>query len=115
MSDPTKLRPPSKASSEETIAQSVEPSLQDNKLATGAMPSPTNSVHEKSAGDYGEKSAQDFGGEETNKEKDATENTSHDGSPQEDEFEYPKKWTLAVITLALCLSVFCMALVCPIW
>lgn len=28
----------------------------------------------------------------------------------EDNYEYPKKWKLALITIALCLSVFCMAL-----
>jgi hypothetical protein len=28
-----------------------------------------------------------------------------------DEIEYPAKWRLALITIALCLSVFCMALV----
>jgi hypothetical protein len=28
----------------------------------------------------------------------------------EDDFEYPTKWKLAAITLALCLSVFCLAL-----
>lgn len=30
---------------------------------------------------------------------------------EEDEEEYPAKWRLALITMALCLSVFCMALV----
>lgn len=29
----------------------------------------------------------------------------------EDDFEYPTKWKLGAITVALCLSVFCMALV----
>jgi hypothetical protein len=28
----------------------------------------------------------------------------------DEEIEYPKSWKLALITLALCLSVFCMAL-----
>lgn len=32
---------------------------------------------------------------------------------EEDNEEYPKKWRLALITIALCLSVFCMALVSP--
>jgi hypothetical protein len=36
---------------------------------------------------------------------------SADAVDEEDDFEYPTKWKLAVITLALCLSVFCMALV----
>jgi hypothetical protein len=30
---------------------------------------------------------------------------------EEDDFEYPAKWRLTAITIALCLSVFCMALV----
>jgi hypothetical protein len=30
---------------------------------------------------------------------------------EEDGFEYPAKWRLTAITIALCLSVFCMALV----
>lgn len=30
---------------------------------------------------------------------------------EDDENEYPAKWRLALITIALCLSVFCMALV----
>ena len=29
----------------------------------------------------------------------------------DDDFEYPTKWKLTAITIALCLSVFCMALV----
>lgn len=35
------------------------------------------------------------------------ETTAHEG---EDEIEYPAAWRLAVVTMALCLSVFCMAL-----
>lgn len=30
---------------------------------------------------------------------------------EDDDFEYPTKWRLTAITIALCLSVFCMALV----
>lgn len=32
---------------------------------------------------------------------------------EEEQVEYPAKWRLTLITIALCLSVFCMALVCP--
>lgn len=32
---------------------------------------------------------------------------------QEDNTVYPAGWKLGLITIALCLSVFCMALVCP--
>lgn len=46
----------------------------------------------------------------------AAENTSKrnsqaSASDDEDDFEYPTKWKLGAITIALCLSVFCMALV----
>jgi hypothetical protein len=34
------------------------------------------------------------------------------GADEEDGFVYPKGLKLAAITTALCLSVFCMALVC---
>lgn len=34
------------------------------------------------------------------------------GEAEEDESEYPARWRLGLITIALCLSVFCMALVC---
>lgn len=33
------------------------------------------------------------------------------GNESDSEIEYPKSWKLALISLALCLSVFCMALV----
>jgi hypothetical protein len=33
------------------------------------------------------------------------------GNEEEDESQYPAKWRLALITIALCLSVFCRALV----
>lgn len=40
------------------------------------------------------------------------EQAAAEATPDEDEDEYPKAWKLAFITIALCLSVFCMALVC---
>jgi hypothetical protein len=36
---------------------------------------------------------------------------SANAEEEEDNFEYPAKWRLTAITIALCLSVFCMALV----
>lgn len=36
---------------------------------------------------------------------------NNDGDALEKEEEYPSSWRLALITIALCLSVFCMALV----
>lgn len=44
-----------------------------------------------------------------NAEKPAPAST-HDETDEEDDHEYPKAWKLGVITIALCLSVFCMAL-----
>lgn len=46
-------------------------------------------------------------------EKSSRPNSADGTTPQDDEddFEYPTKWKLAAITVALCLSVFCMALV----
>jgi hypothetical protein len=46
----------------------------------------------------------------------AVEQTASDSLPGDDDgnddnFEYPTAWRLAAITIALCLSVFCMALV----
>ncbi|EOD51089.1 putative mfs transporter protein [Neofusicoccum parvum] len=38
------------------------------------------------------------------------EQAAAEATPDEDEDEYPKAWKLAFITIALCLSVFCMAL-----
>jgi hypothetical protein len=34
-----------------------------------------------------------------------------EGQTEDDEQEYPAAWRLGLITIALCLSVFCMALV----
>jgi hypothetical protein len=36
------------------------------------------------------------------------------GEEEEDDYDYPKSWKLGLISAALCLSVFCMALVCGI-
>lgn len=36
--------------------------------------------------------------------------THHENGEEEDDLEYPKSWKLGLITVALCLSVFCVAL-----
>ena len=41
----------------------------------------------------------------------STKTESSHREKEEEEIEYPAKWRLALITIALCLSVFCMALV----
>lgn len=38
-------------------------------------------------------------------------NSTASASDEDDDFEYPKGFKVAAITIALCLSVFCMALV----
>ncbi|KAF2645802.1 MFS general substrate transporter [Massarina eburnea CBS 473.64] len=89
MSGQTGLRPASMANSDTTIAPTNAPSLVDTEKQPA--PSSVSSVQEK--------------GPET------TDAVSGAGEPEEaEEQEYPTAWKLAVITVALCLSVFCMAL-----
>lgn len=42
---------------------------------------------------------------------DAPNEKEIENEEEEEQIEYPAKWRLALITIALCLSVFCMALV----
>ena len=109
MSDLNKegLRPLSMADSEKTAAPSVEPSVFESKEIKEAresvIPSTTASVREKSAEPE----------DATAAEKKSTEDGAAEDN--EDGFEYPKAWRLAFISVALCLSVFCMALVSFNW
>jgi hypothetical protein len=48
--------------------------------------------------------------EEENQEDLEEENQVASPTDSDEEIEYPKSWKLGLITLALCLSVFCMAL-----
>ena len=94
------LRPSSMADSEKTATPSVPPTMTEEKkgVVETVLPAATAAV-------------------------DATRPITGDGaltsrpnsaaSPaeEEDAFEYPTKWKLAAISIALCLSVFCMALV----
>ena len=50
-------------------------------------------------------------GTANSKEQTVVGEADHGDEEVEDEDEYPKAWRLAVISIALCLSVFCMALV----
>jgi hypothetical protein len=88
------------ADSEKTAARSVG-DLEKKEMGVGesGLPSAAPSVHGKTPED---------------KEPEVNEKRNSRGSnyDEEDDFEYPTKWKLAIITLALCLSVFCMALVC---
>ncbi|XPT02149.1 MFS sugar transporter [Ascochyta lentis] len=92
------LRPISMADSEKTAARSVG-EFEKKEMAVGEsrLPSGAASVHERTTN---EKEAQ------VNEKR----NSRASNSDEEDDFEYPTKWKLAIITLALCLSVFCMAL-----
>jgi len=102
--------------SQTTVAAAQQPSVLDPKdgydtTAPSELPSATPSVHSASK----EKEAGVMETSEVTKEK---EEVPADGeassASEEDETDYPKAWKLAAITIALCLSVFCMALVRPI-
>lgn len=106
------LRPVSMADSESTVAHSKEPSfLEKKEPAESVMPSTAPSMREPSA----EPSALEEKEAKVQPDDKAAEQKStasaSDDDDDDDDFEYPKAWRLAVITLALCLSVFCMALV----
>jgi hypothetical protein len=93
------LRPVSMADSEKTAARSVG-DVEKKEMGVGEsrLPSAAPSVHEQPTG---EKEPQ------VNEKR----NSKASNSDDEDDFEYPTKWKLTIITIALCLSVFCMALV----
>ncbi|KAJ4301169.1 MFS sugar transporter [Kalmusia sp. IMI 367209] len=92
------LRPVSRADSEATTAaQSKEPSVMDYEKAEAVATSQAPSAREAS---YEPATAEP---------KDETV-VEADAMAEEEGQEYPKAWRLAVITIALCLSVFCMAL-----
>lgn len=92
------LRPASMTDSERTAARSVG-DLEKKEKGVGESGSPSRaaSIHERT---IDEKEAQ------VNEKR----NSTASNGDEEDDFEYPTKWKLAIITLALCLSVFCMAL-----
>jgi EmrB/QacA subfamily drug resistance transporter len=91
------LRPLSRADSEKTATRSVGDF--DTKDAS-VLPSEAPSVLDTTPGPNSS----------LDKEQ-ATDKVSPEGSDDDDDdFEYPTKWRLTAITLALCLSVFCMAL-----
>ena len=94
-----KLRPVSMTDSEKTAARSVgDVEKKDIDAGESGLPSAAASVHEKAA-------------DQKEPEVNEKRNSKASNSDEEDDFEYPTKWKLAVITTALCLSVFCMALV----
>ncbi|OAL53265.1 MFS transporter [Pyrenochaeta sp. DS3sAY3a] len=104
MGSPSKeLRPVSMADSEKTATQSHEPSVFGEKsLAESAIPATATSV-QASENIADEKAA-------VEEKTESKRNSTASATEEEDDFEYPTKGKLAAITLALCLSVFCMAL-----
>lgn len=105
------LRPASRKSlsgdSETTVARSVEPSVLDTKDAMDStMVSAAPSMREKSA----DPELVPVTVPEAAKENEAVVPAGSSDDDDEENFEYPKAWKLGIITLALCLSVFCMAL-----
>jgi hypothetical protein len=93
------LRPSSMADSEKTAAPSVQPTVIDEKKGAVETVAPAAGVAVDAA--------RPVTGEKSSRPNSTAEPTLED----DDNFEYPTKWKLTAITLALCLSVFCMALV----
>ncbi|KAF2098513.1 MFS general substrate transporter [Rhizodiscina lignyota] len=97
------LRPPSNGSlkdSTTTIARSGSPSLMDKETAVEKEAE----VHHPAVPD-----PHSLKDEVQNAVEEAKEQDSGDNQ-EEDTYDYPKSWKLGLITIALCLSVFCMAL-----
>ncbi|KAH8634126.1 MFS general substrate transporter [Alternaria alternata] len=92
------LRPSSMADSEKTAAPSVQPTVIDEKKGAVETVAPAAGVAVDAA--------RPVTGEKSSRPNSTAEPTLED----DDNFEYPTKWKLTAITLALCLSVFCMAL-----
>ena len=88
------------ADSEKTAAVSHAPSVMDHEKTDTVAPSTFDTSSEPQTAPR------------TSHSKDPAifEEVDHNAD-QDGEIEYPKAWRLAVITIALCLSVFCMALV----
>ncbi|RAR05991.1 MFS general substrate transporter [Stemphylium lycopersici] len=102
MSDPdSNLRPSSMADSEKTATPSVQHAVTDEKKGAVETVLPATAAAVDAAAPI-----------VSTGEKSSRPNSTDGPTPQDDEddFEYPTKWKLAAITVALCLSVFCMAL-----
>ena len=90
------------ADPEKTATPTVDSSVLDNKESVASIkPSAVGSVNDTESKAFDEKSTI---------ERNPAASLS-DLEDDDDNFEYPTKWKLTIITIALCLSVFCMALV----
>jgi hypothetical protein len=99
------------ADSDKTATPSHEPSVHEKQgVVESVMPPTTGAAMATEPIVANEKSTV---ADEKSPVADATpKRNSQDGASadDEDDFEYPTKWKLTAITIALCLSVFCMAL-----
>lgn len=108
------LRHSSMADSEKTATQSTAPSVVEKSAVQTVVPSANEPSHVTAPiTGIGEKGAT---AAEADAQRDSTSKRDSTGSAagaveEDDDFEYPTKWKLTAITIALCLSVFCMALV----
>ena len=97
------LRPPSTKSmagdTDSTFSKSADPSVFEKKEIATENAAETSEIHS-----IQEKNNIPVAAQVEEKEKE-------DAAEEEAEPEYPTSWKLAMITIALCLSVFCMALV----
>jgi hypothetical protein len=93
----------STADSEKTAAVSKAPSVMDYEKTDASL---APSAREPSAEPH------TAPGTANSKERTVVEEAGEEAEEDDDDEDYPKAWRLTVITVALCLSVFCMALVC---
>jgi hypothetical protein len=102
------LRPSSMADSEKTATPSVQHAVAaEEKRGVVETVVPATGVSEK-ATEAATGTATGTGLLRDGEKRDLRASAS---AEEEDDFEYPAKWRLTAITIALCLSVFCMALV----
>jgi hypothetical protein len=112
------LRPSSKSShngsAESTLAPSGVPSVMEKSTDPPAgHPAETVDVKETAVSQVEPRRSSQLDRDGLAKEvatttQEAKEETG--GEEEEDDTVYPEKWKLALITIALCLSIFCMAL-----
>ncbi|KAI8936024.1 hypothetical protein NX059_007526 [Plenodomus lindquistii] len=107
------VRPSSMADSEKTATQSATASVHEKKgVAETVMPPTTGVPPEATVPITGTTEKGAVVGEQI-AARDSTSKRNSTGpaaGEEDDDFEYPTKMKLAAITVALCLSVFCMAL-----
>jgi len=100
------------ADSEKTATHSHQPSiLQQKGVVETVMPSTAGSVNVTDPVII--VNEKNIPVEATSKRN--SQASSASASEEDVDFDYPKGWKLGAITIALCLSVFCMALVSPVY